>query len=292
MLKKIKLKCIITVCYFLKNEYFYLMQQSNKIINRDQVTSNRIFDNRSLEKDYPTVIPILKKGIRILDVGCGTGAISKGIADLIGDQGRVIGIDNTEKFINSGKESYGETKNLQLMNTDLFNFNTEEKFDVIVSARTLQWLTNPKDAIVKMKSLLKPGGQLSVLDYNHENLEWDPLPPPSMQLYYQSFLRWRSQSGMNNHISEDLVGYFKEAGLGSIESFNSNETYKKGEDDFLEKIGIWSKVALLNQVVEEGYISEKLRRKAIEQYDRWCTTDAQQMIMKLKEVRGRNNDEG
>src|SRR5690606_13082934 len=194
------------------------MQQSNKIINRDQVTSNRIFDNRSLEKDYPTVIPILKKGIRILDVGCGTGAISKGIADLIGDQGRVIGIDNTEKFINSGKESYGETKNLQLMNTDLFNFNTEEKFDVIVSARTLQWLTNPKDAIVKMKSLLKPGGQLSVLDYNHENLEWDPLPPPSMQLYYQSFLRWRSQSGMNNHISEDLVGYFKEAGLGSIES--------------------------------------------------------------------------
>src|SRR5690606_34939441 len=142
------------------------------------------------------------------------------------------------------------------------------------------------------KSLLKPGGQLSVLDYNHENLEWDPLPPPSMQLYYQSFLRWRSQSGMNNHISEDLVGYFKEAGLGSIESFNSNETYKKGEDDFLEKIGIWSKVALLNQVVEEGYISEKLRRQAIEQYDRWSTTDAQQMIMKLKEVRGRNNDEG
>src|SRR5690606_32427609 len=157
----------------------------------------------------------------------GTGAISKGIANRVGSNGHVIGIDNTEKFIISGNESYGQTANLKLIHSDLFSFNSAEKFDVIVSARTLQWLNNPQEAIVKMKSLLKPGGQLSILDYNHEQLEWDPLPPQSMQLYYQSFLNWRSKAGMNNHISEDLVDYFREAGFTSIATFDSDETYKR-----------------------------------------------------------------
>ncbi|MGM1431297.1 methyltransferase domain-containing protein [Sphingobacterium lactis] len=267
------------------------MVSKNKIINRDHQISNKIFDNRSLEKDYPTLIPILKGGLRVLDVGCGTGAISNGIASLVGSSGYVTGIDNTEKFIISGTESYSETKNLQLIHCDLFNYHTDEKFDLIVSARTLQWLNNPKDAILKMKELLKPGGQLSILDYNHEILEWDPQPPASMQLYYQSFLKWRADAGMNNRISDYLVDYFSEAGFIAIEAFNSDETYKKGDDNFLPRIGIWSKVANLKQVVEEGYISEELRLKAIEEYDEWVNGEAQRMTMKLKEVRGRKCDE-
>lgn len=267
------------------------MLNENKIINRDHQASNKIFDNRSLEKDYATLIPILKEGLRVLDVGCGTGAISNGIAKLIGPNGHVIGIDNTEKFIVSGKESYSGTKNLQLVHCDIFDYNTDEKFDLIVSARTLQWLNNPKDAILKMKELLKPGGQLSILDYNHEKLEWDPQPPTSMQLYYQSFLKWRSDAGMNNHISDDLVDYFDGAGFIAIEAFNSDEIYKKGDDNFLSRIGIWSKVANLKQVVEEGYISEELRLLAIQEYDEWIIGEAQRMTMKLTEVRGRKRDE-
>jgi len=266
------------------------MQEPNKIIIRDLKTSTKIYDTRSLEKDYPTLIPILTKGIRVLDVGCGTGAISKGIADCVGPNGYVVGIDNTEKFIRSGEQRYSETKNLQLIYSDLFDFNTTQKFDVIVSARMLQWLKNPLEAIIKMKSMLKPFGQLSILDYNHEQLEWEPMPPKSMQVYYQSFLNWRTNSGMNNRISEDLVDYFKQAGFGAITSSNSDETYKKEETNFKEKAGIWSKVATLNQVVEEGFISEELRLKAIQEYDQWILKGAQRMTMKLKEVRGTNSN--
>jgi len=259
----------------------------NKTINRDHQTTNKIFDNRSLQVDYATLIPLLKEGLRVLDVGCGTGAISNGIAKLVGPTGCVIGIDNTEKFIVSGKESYKETVNLELIHSDLFNYDNDEKFDLIVAARTLQWLSNPLDALIKMKSLLKPGGQISILDYNHEKLEWNPQPPKSMQLFYAAFLKWRADAGMNNQIADDLAGYFQEAGLNSIEVFNSDEVYKKGDPNFLERIGIWSKVANLKQVVEEGYITEDLRLKAIEEYDYWIKTDAQQMVMKLKEVRGK-----
>ncbi|OYD46066.1 methyltransferase [Sphingobacterium cellulitidis] len=259
---------------------------ANKVINRDAKISNKIFDDRSLEKDYATLIPILKEGMHVLDIGCGTGAISNGIANYVGPKGSVVGIDNTEKFILSGQDTYSDTKNLELQHCDLFNFHSDEKFDLIVSARTLQWLNNPREAILKMKELLKPAGTLSILDYNHEQLEWEPQPPLSMQLFYKAFLNWRADAGMNNHISEDLADYFKDAGFSDIETINSDETYQKGDDNFISRIGIWSKVANLKQVVEEGYISEEDRLKAIKEYDEWILDTAQRMTMKLKDVRG------
>lgn len=258
----------------------------NKEIHRDHQSTNKTFDSRSLETDYPTLVPLLKEGLRVLDVGCGTGAISSGIARHIGPLGQVIGIDNTEKFIVSGRENYQDTPNLTLIHSDLFDFHDEEKFDLIVSARTLQWLSTPKDALIKMKSLLKPIGQVSILDYNHEVLEWDPQPPTSMRIFYDAFLKWRADAGMNNRIADHLADYFKEAGFHDIESFNSDEIYKKGDVNFVERVGIWSKVAGLKQIVEEGYISENLRLKAIAEYDDWTINDAQKMVMKLKEVRG------
>ena len=259
----------------------------NKTIHRDHQTTNKIFDDRSLEADYRTIIPVLKPGLRVLDVGCGTGAISKDIAERVGPTGYVIGIDNTEKFIVSGRESYKDTLNLELNHGDIFTYEPAEKFDLIVAARVLQWLSNPKEALLKMKSLLKPGGQVSILDYNHEQLAWEPSPPASMRIFYNTFLKWRADAGMNNHIADNLAEYFHETGFHTVEVFNSDEVYNKTDANFISRIGIWSKVAGSKQMVEEGYITDELRLKAIEEYDQWIEADAEQMVMKLKEVRGR-----
>jgi ubiquinone/menaquinone biosynthesis C-methylase UbiE len=260
----------------------------NKEIKREAQGAGKIFDSRTLEKDYLTLPPILKAGLKVLDVGCGTGAISKGIAERVGQSGHVTGIDNTESFIISGKETYKSVSNLTLIHADIFQYKSEEKFDLIVSARTLQWLNNPAEAIIKMKSLLKPGGTISILDYNHTAIEWKPEPPASMKKYYKTFLKWRADAGMNNQVAADIAAYMEEASLNSIEVINANEVYKKGEPDFQSKIGIWSQVARSTQMVEEGYLDENDRLKAIEEYEIWIESEAQSMTMKLNEVRGRN----
>ncbi|MGK7394900.1 MAG: class I SAM-dependent methyltransferase [Candidatus Cyclobacteriaceae bacterium M3_2C_046] len=261
--------------------------KANKHIERDGQTATEIFDNRSLKVDYSTLEPILKQGMIVLDVGCGTGSISKDIAQVIGDSGKVTGIDNTEKFIKSGKKSYGHIQNLHLLHSDLFNFETNEKFDLITSARTLQWLVNPKEALLKMKSLLKPDGRISILDYNHNQLEWNPDPPISMKTFYKIFLKWRSEAGMNNKIADDLAQLMKEIGLVEIETINSDEHYEKHRSDFNFRLGIWSKVAGSKQMVEEGYLENELRLKAIEDYNKWVESEAFSMTMKLNEVRGK-----
>jgi ubiquinone/menaquinone biosynthesis C-methylase UbiE len=260
------------------------MKNSNKEINRND-NSTRIFDDRNVANDYRTLVPILQPGLRVLDVGCGTGAISADIARYVGNSGFVVGIDRTEKFIQRGKESYEDVPNLKLIHADLFDYEPVEKFDLIVAARTLQWLSNPKEALKKMKVLLNADGRISILDYNHTALEWEPDPPASMKKLYQAFLQWRADAGMNNRIADDLAGYFPELGFHSIEVLEADEVYLRGQDNFTSKLKIWSKVAELTQIVEEGYLEEEHRLTAIKEYNQWVGTNATGMIMKLKEVR-------
>ncbi len=260
---------------------------NNKTINRESNSATRIFDDRSLAIDYRTLSPILKQGMRVLDVGCGTGSITRDISNKVGPGGSVTGIDNTEKFIVSGRESFGATPNLVLLHKDLFQFEPNEEFDLIVSARTLQWMTNVDSALLKMNSLLKPGGILSVLDYNHTRLEWNPEPPASMRKFYSAFLKWREDAGMNNRIGDELSPLMEKAGFGSIEIFNADEYYDRSHPNFEFRLGIWSKVALLMQIVEEGYISEPERVQAIEEYDRYVNETAVSMRVRLNETRAR-----
>jgi ubiquinone/menaquinone biosynthesis C-methylase UbiE len=261
--------------------------KSNKHIQRDDQEANKVYNDRSLANDYRYLSSILKPGMTVLDIGCATGFISKDIATIVGENGKVTAIDNTASLILSGKESHQNVMNLELIHVDLFDFNPEEKFDLIVSARVLQWLSNPKEALIKIKSLLKPNGQISILDYDHTNLDWNPAPPESMQSFYNTFLKWRQDAGMNNQIAEDLPLLLEEAGFHSIEKINCDELYNEERSDYKSKIGIWSKVAGSVQMVEEGYLDNELRLTAIEEYDHWIETKAISMTMKLNEVRGK-----
>ncbi len=251
--------------------------------------TSKVLDSRSLQNSYSTLLPVLKKGMRVLDVGCGTGAISAGIAEAVGDEGYVIGIDSSDHLIAKGKQDYADVTNLELVEANLFEYNPSEKFDLIVSARVLQWLSNPGQALAKFKTLLKPGGQISILDYNHTKLEWKPEPPASMKKFYQAFLDWRADAGMDNEIADHLPLLFEQQGFHSIETINADEVAENGEESFADRLSLWSKVAELRgpQVVKSGFISEAERLQAIDEYDTWTVEHAEAMIVKLKDVRGK-----
>jgi len=261
-----------------------------KHVDRSGQAADKIFDSRTLQNDYRTLVPLIKPGMKVLDVGCGTGAISKGIAEIVGETGLVIGIDNTLDFIESGQKSNSNVTNLDLIHVDLMNYEPSQKFDLVVSARTLQWLCDPTSAIEKMKAFLKPNATLSILDYNHEDIEWQPAIPQSMQDFYSQWLKWRSDSGMNNRIAEDLPSIFEKCEFSNIEVLESNEFYTKEHPFFSDKLAVWKKVASSTQLVKEGYISDELRLQAINDYQNWIDHEALSMKMILKEVRAKVNE--
>ena len=247
-----------------------------------------ILENRSIQQDYATIMPVLKSGLHVLDVGCGTGTMTADMAAKVGPNGSATGIDNSEHLIKRGKQLYDHLPNLDLELADLFGYEPPHQFDLIVSARVLQWLDNPQQAVKQLVSWLKPGGMISVLDYDHTDIEFTPEPPESMLEFYRQFLNWRTDAGMNNAIAKDLEHYFRKADLAQIESIDANQVYQKGQADFNFKAGIWADVAASRgkQLVEDGYLEEELRLRAIEEYRFWVANQAESMIMKLSDVRG------
>jgi len=252
--------------------------------------ANKVLDRRSLENGNEHLIPFLKEGMRVLDVGCGSGSITKGIAERVGPAGKVIGVDASSYLIEQAKVNHKSIVNLSFVCENIFQFETEEKFDLVTSARTLQWLSNPLDALVKMKSLLKPGGLISILDYNHVKIEWNPAPAESMKYFYDKFLVWRQDAGMNNRIGDDLAEMFLSIGLKKIKVADANELNSVEEVDFIEAAGIWTKVAETRgkQMVGDGYITDKERLDAIQDYSHWLEEVGQSMNLHLRSVSGYN----
>lgn len=257
----------------------------NKVIDRRTQNTSVILGQRTLDQDYRTLKSALRPGLRVLDIGCGTGSITKDIADYVGPTGQVVGIDNTASFITEGKGLYANVQNLELLHCDLLDFESLDKFDLIVSARTFQWISTLDRAVEKLKTLVKPDGQISILDYNHEAINWNPVIPASMNNFYNMFLMWRKDAGMNNRIGYDLADLLEEHGFGQIEVFNADELYERQNPSHLDKLKIWSHVAGSKQMVEEGYISDQERLDAIKDYNDWAEHSATSMTLKLREVR-------
>lgn len=107
------------------------------------------------------------EGGAVLEVGCGTGAVSRVLAQLPG-VGKVIGIDPSPVFVAAARElSLGQT-NLSFMEADGRGLPFENgSFSVVVFHTTLSHIPDPEKALAEAFRLLAPEGQLVVFDGNY-----------------------------------------------------------------------------------------------------------------------------
>jgi trans-aconitate methyltransferase len=94
----------------------------------------------------------------VLDVGCGTGNLTKKIFDK--SHGYIVGVDPSEGMINESSKHYGNEIHFQLGSAEDLPF--ENKFDVIFCNSTFQWVTDAKKAVRNFHSALKPHGRIGI----------------------------------------------------------------------------------------------------------------------------------
>ncbi|WP_460637500.1 class I SAM-dependent methyltransferase [Larkinella harenae] len=251
--------------------------------------ANPILARRTVETSNRNLLKYLLPGRSVLDVGCGAGAITRGMAERVGSQGRVLGIDPGEKLIQEARQQAVDLPQLAFEQADVYTFDTTEQFDVVTCARVLQWLARPEEALVRMMKLVKPGGVLAVLDYNHEKVEWKPEPPESMKKFYGAFLKWRQEAGFDNAIADHLKTLFEKHGLEDVTVEPQFELSRKEEAAFSVTSRIWSEVAEIRgpQLVKDGYVLEEERLRAIDEYDEWIATAGESMQLYLLAVEGK-----
>ena len=102
-----------------------------------------------------------KMGMKILDLGCGTGNISFKLANLGCD---VIGIDISEKMLAQAKsktvKGSGSVKFLK-MNGKNMEFE-DNSFDAVISMTAFEFIYNPKIVYNEMKRVVKPSGNIII----------------------------------------------------------------------------------------------------------------------------------
>lgn len=97
-----------------------------------------------------------KPGERILDVGCGSGHLTKQIADTGAE---VIGLDSSPEMMATAQAAYPEIK---FVVADASDFAFDQPFDAIFSNAALHWVKQAEAAIVCMAGALKPGGRFVI----------------------------------------------------------------------------------------------------------------------------------
>jgi trans-aconitate methyltransferase len=93
-------------------------------------------------------------GERILDIGCGTGQLTKAIAD---SGATVVGIDASPSMIESARANF---PNLEFLVADAADFSFAEPFDAVFSNAALHWVRRAEEAARCIAAALKSGGRL------------------------------------------------------------------------------------------------------------------------------------
>ena len=199
----------------------------------------RVLGRRTLQQDHRRLAELLRPGISVLDAGCGTGAITAGIAAAVGPDGWVLGIDRDVSLIEIARAEHGGLRNLRFETADVVTLRVDSAFDIVTAARLLQWISEPDQAIRAMRGAVKPGGLVVALDYNHEVNSWTPEPPDEFQRFYRAFLDWRAGDGWNNLMADHLPALFEAAGLREITIDDCDEVSRRGEPDFEFTSAIW-----------------------------------------------------
>ncbi len=111
-----------------------------------------------------------KAGETILDLGCGPGFCSKELAYIVGETGKVLGVDLDEGYI----QHLTQVADLYHLNIDgiCSDFDDlqlqKDSLDGMYCRWAMAWIPNPKEILKKVFDALKPGGKVVF----HEYYDW------------------------------------------------------------------------------------------------------------------------
>lgn len=159
----------------------------------------------------------LKPNMKVLDAGCGTGAITRRIASKV-LPAMVFGIDIDPLFIDKAKDAALKegTKNVHFELGDINHLKYDDKmFDLAYCNLVLMHLKTPVRAVSELKRVVRKKGIVAALDVDDGAMIVYPPLPKFIDLW-SKFTKRAEIKGMDRKIGRKLYSIFSEAGLNKI----------------------------------------------------------------------------
>jgi ubiquinone/menaquinone biosynthesis C-methylase UbiE len=196
-------------------------------------------------------------GMRVLDVGSGSGDVAFLAAQLVGPNGEVIGADHAAEAVNRATERAQAkgVSNVKFVQGDPTELSFDRPFDAVVGRLVLMYYANPVNAIRRLKGHLREGGLIVFQELDFANARSVPRVPT-----FERITGWINQAftatGARTQLGLELYSMFVDAGLPGP-SMRMDARIGGGRD-FLEYEQIAGVVQALLPVMEKLNIASAI----------------------------------
>jgi ubiquinone/menaquinone biosynthesis C-methylase UbiE len=161
----------------------------------------------------------IRRGMRVLDLGCGPGFVAFDLSAMVGAQGSVVALDESPRWIEHVEREVAQRalSNVTAVQARIQDLDLEPAaFDVVFSRWVFSFLSDPAAAAVKLARSLKPGGVLAIQDYNHEGISVYP-PSDGFKAAVRATRATYARAGGSAFVSGDMARIFAGAGLEMVD---------------------------------------------------------------------------
>lgn len=155
----------------------------------------------------------LYPGDSFLDVGCGPGYLTCEVAETVGEDGHVVGLDLSERLLEVARERAHQTgvaDRAEFHRADAVDLVAgDASFDAAAAVQVLEYVPDVSRAVGELHRVLRPGGRLVVVDTDWRSCVWNS---DDRQRTDDVLRRWEEHF-VHPHLPTELVGLLRDAGF-------------------------------------------------------------------------------
>lgn len=196
----------------------------------------------------PEVFVVLRRLLvppeTVLDAGCGTGALTRGLAEFAA---RVDAVDPSEAMLREARELTGEHPGIHWIRGRAEDVGLTPPYGLITAGASVHWM-DPADVMPRFQQVLASGARLAIVDMEYVH------PPTPLRDEFISVIERHSALGHHDDFAE-LVANLEAAGHFAKEGEYRTKavTFEQSVDDYLAMLASTSSLsrATLGDQAEE-----------------------------------------
>jgi ubiquinone/menaquinone biosynthesis C-methylase UbiE len=213
---------------------------------------------RTAENSAAYLLPHLRPGLSLLDVGCGPGTLTCDLADRVAP-GPVLGLDSSAEVVAAAEAEATErgTENVSFATGDVYALDhADDSFDVVHAHQVLQHLTEPVAALQELRRVVRPDGVVAVRDSDYATFTWAP-PSPRLTRWLDLYHQVVECNGAEADAGRHLATWVRAAGFTDVEVSSSTWTFADPEsrawwgDLWADRVGV-ADSAFAKQALDYG----------------------------------------
>lgn len=195
-------------------------------------------------KKLSYVLMEAQAGKCLLDAGCGIGDDVRALAQIVGPQGRVVGIDKSQTLLDiarKGSEGFDLSGEFLLGDVSCLDI-ADSSFDGCRAERVLQHCDNPEQVLSELVRVVRPGGCIVVVDVDYDSM----ITSLTNHALARKLTQAKCDVVRNGWIGRQLPGLFRRCGLADIRVFPTVLYYT----DFDPEDSYWEFLFTLGQQLD------------------------------------------